>query len=226
MLPALDDDVDASDLDEGDDSKIICGVKVKSQYGIGQWMTIPLLSLSITIVGVYMNAQLAFMLADENMFNIAEDRIGRATSELLYYTVPFSLLSSTIASYAYEILGRNLVLTVSYLLTGVVYVWMPYTAPNYTWLIVSRCCIAFTFAPPISHPLVNDYIVKKYRGRAASLNGMGVIIGELFSMGVLLKFTEDMTYYDAFVIVAFVIWAFTLYFYCYVVDVDLGAAVA
>lgn len=50
-------------------------------------------------------------------------------------------------------------------------------------------------AAPTSHPLINDYVRKSSRGKAVALNGCGVVIGELFTMGILLNFTKEMTYY-------------------------------
>ena len=60
---------------------------------------------------------------------------------------------------------------------------------------MARLAIAITFAAPIANPLINDYVVKSYRGRAIALNGIGLIVGELFAMGVLLNLTSDMDYY-------------------------------
>ena len=48
---------------------------------------------------------------------------------------------------------------------------------------------------PTSHPLINDYVRKDSRGRAVALNGCGVVIGELFTMGILLNFTKNLNYY-------------------------------
>jgi MFS family permease len=109
----------------------------------------------------------------------------------------------------------------SYFLTGFVYVWFPNTAPDYKWLVIARCTIALTFSAPIMAPFINDYVVKKYRGRAIALNGVGVIFGELFAMGVLLKLTSGMNYYDAFFAAGCVIWGFCAYFAISIKDPDL-----
>lgn len=130
------------------------------------------------------------MLADVNMFAIPENKMGSSTSELIYFSIPFSLLASVVASYSYELLGRKLTMLFSYVTTGLVYVWFPNTAPSYFWLIVARCSIAMTFSAPVMSPFINDYVVKKYRARAIALNGLGIILGELFAMGVLLNWTS------------------------------------
>ena len=123
-------------------------------------------SFSIITVGVYMNAQLAFMLSDKNMFAIPHERIGTVTSELIYYSIPFSLITSIGTSYGFELLGRKWTMAWSYFLTGFVYIWFPYSSPDYFQLVIARCLIAITFAAPIANPLINDYVVKAYRGRA------------------------------------------------------------
>lgn len=186
-----------------------------------QWLTIPCAAFSIITVGVYMNAQLAFMLPDKDMFNIPQEKIGKITSELIYIATPFSMITSVFASYAYELFGRKKTIFVSYFLTGFVYVWFPNTAPSYPWLVVCRVAIAITFAPPCLNPLVNDYVSKSTRGKAVAMNGVGMVIGELFAMGILLKFTMNMSYYNAFLVAACFIWFFAFFFLFTVKDPDL-----
>lgn len=53
-----------------DPSRIAFGIKIKTPFNIWQLVTIPLVALCTTTVGVYMNAQLAYMLEDKNMFDI------------------------------------------------------------------------------------------------------------------------------------------------------------
>ena len=51
-------------------SNMFFGIAVKREYGFWQFMTIPILSTANIMVGVYLNAQLAFMLEDKKMFAI------------------------------------------------------------------------------------------------------------------------------------------------------------
>lgn len=164
------------------------------------------------------------MLADKKMFNIPKNKIGSVTSELIYYSIPFTLVTSFFTSYAFEILGRKWTMVLSYAITGFVYCWFPWTSPDYSWLIVARCTIAVTFAAPTMHPLINDYVSKSYRGRAIALNGFGMVFGELFAMGVLLKLTMNLSYHKAFFVSALVIWAFAIYFLIFLKDPDLSKA--
>lgn len=119
------------------------------------------------------------------MFNIPADRIGQVTSDLTIYSLPFSMITTFFVSYIYEILGRKLTLFISFFLTSIVFYALPYTAPNYNYLIVARCLIGVTMSAPLSHPLIADYIHKRSRGKAIALSGMGFVFGEVFAMGIL-----------------------------------------
>ena len=57
-----------------------------------------------------------------------------------------------------------------------------------------RCAIGITMSAPIAHPLIPDYVVRNCRGKAVALSGCGVVIGEVFSMGILFNFTKTMTF--------------------------------
>ena len=59
-------------------------------------------------------------------------------------------------------------------------------------------------AGPISNPLINDYVHRKYWGKAVALNGIGIILGEVGAM--LLNFaTTNVSYYTAFYITSLII---------------------
>ena len=95
-------------------------------------MTIPILSTANIMVGVYLNAQLAFMLEDKSMFAMPPEQIGVATSDLTIYSLPFSMVTTLFVSYAYELLGRKWTIFTSFFLTSIVFYLIPYTAPNYS----------------------------------------------------------------------------------------------
>ena len=101
------------------------------------------------------------MLQAKDMFNIPKEEIGATASALTIYSLPFSLLATLGAGYAFEILGRKWTLFLSFASTAIVYVALPYSAPNYSLLVVARCAIGLTMAAPISHPLVADYVHRK-----------------------------------------------------------------
>lgn len=118
------------------------------------------------------------------MFSIPEEEIGEKTSNLASVSIPFTMLTLFLISYAFEIVGRRWTLFLSFFTTSFLLFMLPRTAPNYTLLMVVRCLIAITMAAPISHPLVADYVHVRSRGKMIAITGMGVVIGEVISMSI------------------------------------------
>ena len=46
------------------------GIAIKNEFGPWQFVSIPLIQSVTCMVGVYLNAQMAYMLEDKSMFNI------------------------------------------------------------------------------------------------------------------------------------------------------------
>jgi MFS family permease len=128
------------------------------------------------------------------------------------WSVPFSMVTTFLVSYLFEIWGRRITLVISYVLSAGVFFILPYSAPDYNMLMVMRCLIAITMSAPLSHPLIADYVKRTSRGKAIALAGVGIILGEVFSMGILFNLTKSMNYYDAFAIAASLIFMFALFF--------------
>jgi MFS family permease len=128
------------------------------------------------------------------------------------------MVTTFFVSYAYELIGRKVTIFTSFLLTSIVFYLIPYTAPNYNYLIAARCAIGVTMSAPIASPLIPDYIKRSSRGKAVALNGIGLVFGEVMSMGVLFNLTKTMSYYAAFSITASLIFCFSLYFLIAVKD--------
>jgi MFS family permease len=124
-------------------------------------------------------------------------------------------------SYVYEILGRKLTLFISFFLTAVVFYYLPYTAPNYNYLIVGRCLLGVTMAAPLSHPLIADYIHRRSRGKAIAMSGVGYVFGEVIAMGVLFKLTKHMNFKDAFEVAAATVFAISILMLVLVKDPDM-----
>lgn len=76
-------------------------------------------------------------------------------------------------------------------------------------------------AAPISHPLIPDYIVKKSRGKAIALMGVGVVFGEVFSMGVLFNLTKSMSFENAFLLSGLFILALSFVYLLIIKDPDM-----
>ena len=127
-----------------------------------QWSSLLLMPFTMCFIGVYLNLQLTFMLHDSNFFNFDSNQTFQASSDLTVYSLPFSLIATFFISHLWEILGRRITISLSFLLTAFVYIVFPYTAPNYLLLVIVRCIIGVTMAGPISNPLINDYVHRKY----------------------------------------------------------------
>lgn len=161
------------------------------------------------------------MLPDKDYFNIPKSEIGMQTSNLTIYSLPFSLITTFFISYAFELLGRKLTISLSYACTAIIFFIIPYTKPYFWLLALMRCLIGVTMAGPISHPLINDYVRKNSRGKAIALNGLGQVFGEVLAMGVLLNLSRDMKYEAAFALTATIIFGFSIYFYIFIKNPDL-----
>ena len=168
-----------------------------------------------------MNAQLAYMLEDKDMFNISEGEIGTKVSELTVISVPASMVATFFVSYVLEIWGRRNTIAFGYLTTAGVFFLLPYSAPSYTALIVLRSLIGITMAGPLANPLIADYVKKNSRGKAIALSGVGMVMGEVFSMGILFNITKNMNFFDAFAIASGVIFLFSIFFFWAIKEPDL-----
>jgi len=65
---------------------------------------------------------------------------------------------------------------------------------------------------PASSPLLADYIHKDSLGKASALIGIGFVLGEILSMGILFKVTAYMSHNAAFITCAIVGFAFACMF--------------
>ena len=65
--------IGSSDDDPYGPKRSYFGVEMKRGYGFWQFLALPVLSTSIVVVVAYVNAQLAYMLEDHNMFNAPQD---------------------------------------------------------------------------------------------------------------------------------------------------------
>lgn len=159
---------------------------------------------------------------DKNMFNVPSNEIGQLTSNLTVYSLPFSMFMTFVTSYVYELMGRRLTIFASFFATALVYIAIPYSSPNVHILLFLRILIGITMAAPIAHPLIPDYIKRSSRGKAVALSGVGLVLGEVFSIGILFNVTKSMDYFGAFKVAAAVIALFAFYFLFAIKDPDLN----
>ena len=89
------------------------------------------------------------MIEDQEMYHTPSDRRGQYVSQLIIYSIPFSMFMTLCVSYVYELMGRKFTIFFSYFTTAIVMFSIPYTAPSYNYLLVARCAMGFTMAAPI-----------------------------------------------------------------------------
>ena len=116
---------------------------------------------------------------------------------------PGAMLWTFFAGYLFDIFGRKLTLFTTFLAGSLFTFSIPYTAPNVVpGLLSVRIMITLCFAAPSSNPLLADYVHREAIGKAAALIGLGYVIGEVLSMGLLFNVTKSLSAYSAFLSVA------------------------
>ena len=168
-------------------------------------IAIALVPICVMLTTTYVNAQTIFLLEDEDMFNVPEKKIGVVASQLSLWGYPFAMAGTFTSGYVYDIVGRRLTLFLSFSIGAALIFFIPYTAPHvFPWLFAIRILFQICMTAPACCPLVADYIHKDSIGKAASLIGVGYVVGEVLSMGVLFKVTAEMSHKTAFLTVAIV----------------------
>ena len=115
------------------------------------------------------------------------------------------MVATFFVGYVYDIVGRRWTLYLSFMISSTLMFFIPHMAPVVLPnLLLLRMAIAVFLVPPIASPLVADYLQKDAIGKGAALIGIGFIIGEILSMGVLFNITKNMTPNSAFLTVAII----------------------
>ena len=162
------------------------------------------------------------MLVSKEMFNIPKSELGSEISNLVVYSLPFTMVTLFFVSYAFEILGRGWTIAMSYLTTSILYFFLPRTAPSYGWLMFVRCMIGITMAAPLAHPLIADYVHRDSRGKAIAFCGMGIIVGEIAAISLFkLNTVLSMDFYDSFTVSSILVFIASFYFYYAIKDPNL-----
>jgi len=101
------------------------------------------------------------------------------------------MIGTFFVGYVYDIIGRRLTLFMSFVISAILLYFIPHTAPVvFPNLLLLRMAIAASLVAPIASPLIGDYLPKESIGKGAALVGVGLIIGEILSMGVLFNITK------------------------------------
>ena len=200
----------------------ICCIPVKE--GVRWWnlLAIPLVPCVIMLVTTYVNAQTILLLRDEDYFNVDEDRLGWVSSTLVLVGFPGAIVGTLSAGYLFDVVGRRLTLFAAFAMGSLLVAAIPHTAPDVVpWLLIVRILIMFSFSAPASNPLLADYVHKDAIGKAAALVGLGFVIGEVLSMGILFNVTSSLDAGWAFLTVAGVGLGFSSAFLCLVKEPQL-----
>lgn len=112
---------------------------------------------------------------------------------LIFVSLPFAIIGTFFVGFLYDILGRRVTLFVSFVLGSVLIAFVPQTSPSVIpWLLLIRIAIQLTLCAPNAQPLPADYIHSSAVGQGVAMIGLGVIIGEVLSIGVLFRLTANM----------------------------------
>lgn len=123
------------------------------------------------------------------------------------------MIGTFFVGYLFDILGRRLTLFFSFALTAILLFFVPRMSPVvFPNLVLLRMGIAVTIVPATSCPLMADYLLKEAIGKGAALVGIGYILGEILSMGVLFTLTKNMTPNIAFMTVSIICFCIAIIF--------------
>ena len=168
-------------------------------------MAIPLVPCIIMLISTYVTTQSIFLLRDPEFFGVDESELGTISSLLVLVGLPGAMIGTFMGGFIFDIFGRRFTLFMSFLMSSVLTLTIPYTAPSIVpSLLIVRLLINFSNSMPSSNPLLADYVHKDAIGKAATLVGVGFIVGEVLSMAVLFPMTQNMTRYNAFLTAAIV----------------------
>lgn len=178
--------------------KTLCYIAVNPGVTWYNLVSIPLITCVCLMLLSYFNAQVIFLLSDPKSYNISPDKIGYVTGVLIFCAQPFGILSAAVAGYIFDIFGRRLTIFLCLAIASVLTAVTPWTEPSFIWLVVLKCVATFFINIPVCNPLCADYISREAIGRGVSINGVGAIMGEVLSMGVLFRITANMNEKMAF----------------------------
>lgn len=181
------------------------GLPVK--HGVTRWnlMAIVMTPLCVMLISTYLNAQIVLLLATPGFFNYASGDEGQVAGMLISYSMPPAMISTFLVGFLYDIIGRRLTLYLAFAGSSVLIYFVPHMAPVvFPNLVLLRMAISVCLVAPIASPLIADYLPKESLGKGAALVGVGFIIGEILSMGILFNITKEMSPNDAFMTVAII----------------------
>jgi MFS family permease len=122
--------------------RTIFKIPVKEGVTYANILAIPLVPCGVMIISSYLNAQVIFLLASPDFFDVPTDKIGFVSASLVFWSLPGAILGTFMCGFIFDILGRRLTLFMSFFLAGGLMCIVPWTKPNvYPWLMIVRIMI-------------------------------------------------------------------------------------
>jgi predicted MFS family arabinose efflux permease len=125
------------------------------------------------------------LLGDPKYFEIPKEEIGAYTTDIFFYPMPFALVGSILIGFFFNIFGRRLAIFISCLMCTICIVLVPYTSPNYFYLVLNSVMLGTFIVPLITVPLSNDYVKTESMGLATSIKSLGFNFAQLFVFAVM-----------------------------------------
>ena len=135
--------------------------------------------------------QIIFLLRDPHYFNISSADIGYISNDIIFYSMIFQIIASLTVGYLYDIFGRQVTLFFLFFIGSLAVFLVPLASPEVVpWVYLLRSLYAIFYAGVISHPLINDFVMRDSRGKAIALQNLGYVMGELINIVVVVSIVQ------------------------------------
>lgn len=161
--------------------RFLFGLSVKKDTSYLNLLAMPLNPFVVSASCTFVSATMPLLLADGEYFGIDKSELGRTTSWILSVTMLVTLIATPFVAFVFEIFGRRLPL-MTVMTLSVILIWLiPRVAPNLMCLCALRCLIGLNNTMVNAAPLAVDYVKQESRGRAVTINAVGVALSQLFA---------------------------------------------
>ena len=154
-------------------------IHAKKETTMYNLLALPLITMVAVSAGGFVNANMPFLLRDENYFNYQFSEVGDRTGKALFWAYLTSTAVCPFLGYVYDTLGRFWFMIPSMFALSFFMAILPYSAPHFPVLIAMRAFIAIIVNVISVNPLIIDYVKNKSRGLVVSFSSIGFVMGEL-----------------------------------------------
>lgn len=166
-------------------------VHAKRETTVWNLIALPLTSMIAVCAGGYVNANMPFLLRDEEYFNFQFSEVGDRTGTALFWAYLASTVVTPFLGFVYDTVGRFWFMVPSMFAMSFFLAILPNTAPHMWLLITVRAAIAIIVNVISVNPLIIDYVKNKSRGLVVSYMALGFVFGEL-AMIVMFSITRGL----------------------------------